>query len=730
MPLSNTPLPPSTPSPKPQRPSNTPVLQTSLDHLESQHWLTRLVRIIKRAVQRQIEPTHNYHLQELLESLFDQDPHLQMRIRLGLAIKLVTGKMPFQFSERGGANFDSDKIELTDAQRERLNHLVHLNAVEMTYAFFLDGVPLPEGFIEHELKPHFHTKIRIITPANDFVSIDIDDIFNEAGIHNEKDLSFSKILELKRIIRDNFGSSLEELDQLPEVNTAIMKPQLDKPSKTQTHFLETEDLEHIKAYSQNTSLVQQFKERADELKRKLLRTKSRSLVLIIDLIAGAILAGFLTAGMSFGVAAGVSVGIAVSYVTFWLATTSLWQQFRLHRGINRMRALLNEHPTPDTLTLKQRRTLVSDLAYQCKNQSFTRIYNEVARIEKEIVDLRTLRAQNVSSVEKSIRCEEKIAKAQQRLDTLTTELATYDALIDNVLALKARCEEQVESELSKLWQAKFSTKDEAELLQLFEYANENAVQLSHKLQKSMSRQQLDNIAPYSASDKYSLPVDIRKNSYRSIINHFGFVRAITKGYILKRIKVAVFENFRPLELLKRLIREGSEPRKFVVYAPRISVSTVVFYSAFFVLELIANKLNANVNKMNYEIIKAGEKGQTFSWWGGRDRSEREEIATLRSMAKNGSDDLMHRLFRYQDALDELHEKLTDTPESQHRFEHISEEEAAIIFINHAIEKQLLQDEIDDIFTKFKHYVNIKTDRWRAEIGKRRVTAVDQTTSSS
>ncbi|MGB1272211.1 MAG: hypothetical protein ACPG5T_09060, partial [Endozoicomonas sp.] len=186
-----------------------------------------------------------------------------------------------------------------------------------------------------------------------------------------------------------------------------------------------------------------------------------------------------------------------------------------------------------------------------------------------------------------------------------------------------------------------------------------------------------------------------------------------KTYITNQLKKTIFATI--VHGLTITWRAGSHLPSLEIkpQLPKIAVDGLGLFVFFFFAELAAAATNNKQNARRMEEIQKGGKGKT-GLFTKRERTGREEIATLRAMTKKQLPSVIDLLFDFHKLLDE-HCK---TLEGHKRrsfilgvkpYSQLTDQEAAVIILQQAAWQKLLENKIGGAFGLFYQRLTDKTD---------------------
>ncbi|WP_257285898.1 hypothetical protein [Endozoicomonas sp. SESOKO1] len=636
-----------------------------------------------------------------------------------------------------------------------------LSSMDMGYEYLRQGEIPPEGFLHQIILPHIHRKIRLAMQYEKTSRLPvlqqqlqgrqqygvrpeqqhkyIKDILKKVGIEDEKTFTFERILEFKKELRNNLVLPIEEQksatgNKVKSIDHAALNhqqlPQLPEPGKT-GHFIEKEDRRHIQKLASGERFFSKthLAEAGNRIKRYILRNKRSQIIAFFALIAGAILTAiFPPAGMAIGIAIAVGVVTDIGYLIFWSSGTELWRRVRMLRGLKQIKKYADfDHTNFDKANDKKRKELIKKLRYRCTHKSFTDIYNAYAELEKQAIKLKNMAEKENKTLPESVALEKEKTLYFEQRKKLKANLFFFDKLIENVVISRTILENRYIKDLENLWNSKFKDMPPERREELFKHVSRNKQLTIHGYQIKTSHDNwLQRIIPHwmnrtpGAEDQPApdnTPIEPQKltAAYQSA----GILKWMTQEFVYRQAKGTLYGNL--IKIFKIAVKRG-HAIDITPEAPKVTLDGALCFVAFFFVEMAVDHKNTKINEKRMAKIVKKQPDYTRQLFGKRLRTGREEVGTLRSLAKRQMEPMVDHLLQSIKSMEEIGNSLEEARQrsellNKGPFGAMSDEEAAIIILKHAALQQLLDKEINSAFGTFHRVVQEKSANWNKKIAR-------------
>ena len=612
----------------------------------------------------------------------------------------------------------------------KISRDIQLTTIELAYRFLSEDRQLPKGFVDRALIPHF---VEMIVKTYDVdreeAKTAVQEITTSEGLTKESRVTFERILEVKNRIRrlyndepdperfdmdhpDNPGS----VGKFNRDNPAGTLPVLAKPEFSR-YELDAEDKQYIKAVvDSGKGLKIPRHDLINRLKRLALRNKKEGMMGVLSFAFSTVFTG-----SGIGVMAAASnAAYYLSYYLGWSMITHGIRWVRALRAIQRAQLASdfklegNEFEAITAMDEKKLRTFLRSLRYVCSQETLTRIYNSYAELEKDAERRLAMAAKN-GKLDELIRLEEGKARYLHRRENLKKAFNLYDRLYVTATTDMKRMEREWKEQVDLLWNTKFRGMSKTRLNSLFNHAaNDSRVtektyhlitnktgwlkSIFPQLAKrdSLSEQQRElALSEYQAILDQELPDIEGSDEERELLNEqadkVAGVAHVARGgagiYVLGWIKDAI--NTTLTHGLKVGWTAGftDAPKLvFTPYLPKPSIEGLTTFGFFFLVDFVFDKINTRINKSRFKSIKSGKSQTTGigSWQ--RRRTGREEVGTLRRLAKDDLPDFVEKvlkLHKYHKVLMEemrLQKELSDRNPYARDYEYMDDYEAAVMIL--------------------------------------------------
>ncbi|WP_160171762.1 hypothetical protein [Endozoicomonas elysicola] len=745
-----------------------------VDRIESKHWHNRLITFCKNKIKRLIHPPASIKISVLVDDLTKHCPKAPQKVLS--ALKLHTGRgIKLHQSQDGKLAFTDGKVAISTKTMGAVVKSIKQSGVETAYEYLRKGKKLPEGYLQQIILPHIHETVRHAIQYEKTSQLPviqqqlqgrqqyrknpeayIKELFKKVGIEDESSFNFERMLELKKELRNNIALSIEEQEsavheKAQNPNNATANHRLPEPKKT-GHFIEKDDRKHIQKLASGERFFSKIhlKDIGNRIKRTLLRNKRNQIIIFFGLIAGAILSAiFPPAGLAIGIAVAVGLATDIGYLTFWSTGTALWRRVRLIRGLKQIKKYADVDYTKfDTedikegdseevkahkkrmraLADKKRKDLAQKLLYRCKHKTFTQIYNAYAELEKQAEKLRKMAEADQKTLADSIAFEKEKSLYRERRKKLKSNLFFFDKLIENVVISRAILENRHIKDLEALWNEKFEKMNPITRQALFKKISRNKKLIIHSQQiKTRDGEWMHHIIPnwmnqnrktedQSTGDQSA----IEKTKLSTAFKSAGVMKEMAQAFFFKQIKKTIFGNL--VNLFQTAARSARTTVHVTPVAPKVTLDSGLCFIVFFLAEIAADHKNTKINEKRMEKIVNKDPGYTRQLFGKRLRTGREEIGTLRSLAKEQVEPMVDHMFESIKSMEKIGAILEDTKKQSKirgkgQFGTMSDEEAAILILKHAAWQQLLDKEINGAFSNFHKIIQEKASDRNNDVAK-------------
>ena len=743
-------------SKKPKNQIQKSILQ-EVNRIESGLWHRKAINFCKKKIRQILHPQPKINIRKLMSDLSENTPNNQQKQIA--AVKLHCGKSMKVFqSEDGKLNFKDLKIAISTEKLEQIINSSSRDGIVLAYEYLEKGMSLPEGFLKSILLPDIYKNIDsaieygknhgaqqtqnqkegLVKYQSNRIGY-IQQLLEKCGIKDEKSFNFGRMIEFKKELRNNITLTIEEQElkpSSPKKQTEIPEPvhNLTKPKSTD-HFIDKADRHHITTLASKKSFFSKanLKDMANKVKRVFLRNKINHLFLIGGLIAGIIIsAAFPPAGLSIGIGIAIGFAVDVAYDIFWASGSGLFTRMRLLLGLKKIKKYADfDHTDLSSDTTKKRSELIKHLMYQCKHKTFSQIYNSYAELEKQGEKIEKLQAKTDNSTEHSILLEKERGIYRRRLEKIKSDFYFFDKLIEQVIINRIVIERRNQENIRLLISEKFENMNSTTRDTLFKKASKELVIGGHKLKfkrqttfdrifrrkpKSLPNQSnVEKTSTDTNSDRKASDVSKVKKKKTELIT--DPIKSLAQIFAFRVVRKTVFNN------LLALTKIVSSRDKLTIYNPVTVMPNLTasgFVIAFFCLEMVSSRLNQKQNQSRYDDIINNRKGYTRQLFGKRLRTGREEVSTLRVMAKNQIEPMLDHMLKSTKSMEEIQATLEDAKKrskllGKNNFDSLSNEDAAKLVIEHVAWQQLLDNEINGAIGHFHHMAQNKILQWNKKV---------------
>ncbi len=731
------------------------------EHIESRHWHNRLISFCKEKINRFIHPAPSMKVSDLVDDLTKHNPQNPQKVLA--ALKLHAGRsIKLHRSEDGRLGISDGKIAISTETMEAVVKSAQLSSVDMAYEYLRKGEIPPKGFLQQIILPHIHRKIRLAMQYEKTSGLPviqqqlqgrqqygmhpeqqyeyIKNLLKKVGIEDEKTFTFERMLELKKELRNNLVLPIEEQksatgNKVKSIDSEALNhqqplTQLSEPRKT-SYFIEKEDRKHIQKLASGERFFSNIhlKDVGNRIKRNILRNKRNQMLTFFILLAGAILTAiFPPAGMAIGIAVAVGLFTDIGYIVFWSASTALWRRVRMVRGLKQIKKYADfDYTNFDKSNDSKRKKLIKKLRYRCTHKTFTQIYNAYAELEKQAIKLKKMAEKEQKTLAESIALEKEKALYFERRKKLKANLFFFDKLIENVVISRTILENRHIKDLEELWNTKFKDMPPEKREELFKSVSKNKQLMIHGHQiKTSNEKWINRIIPHWMNPDQSIEDQsisdntvIEPIKVSTAFKSAGLLKEMAQTFFYSQFKGTLYNNL--VNFFKIAVKRGNTINITPV-APKVTLNGTLCFVAFFFVEIAADHENTKINKKRMTKILKKQPDYTRKLFGKRLRTGREEVGTLRSLAKQQLEPMVDHLLQSIKSMEEIGNSLEEARQrsellNKGLFGAMSDEEAAILILKHAALQQLLDQEINSAFGTFHRVVQEKSANWNKKIAR-------------
>ena len=524
---------------------------------------------------------------------------------------------------------------------------------------------------------------------------------------------------------------------------AQIPPALETPGKSRYH-LDRHDKSFIqRVVDKGGSLKIPKHDLLHRLKRMVLRNK----ITIALNTAGIILSTAITSVATGGAAAAINVFIYLGWFAAWSGGTEAVRMIKVVRKMQKMERAADFAINPTDMEAfrgfneEKFRTFMKCCRYVCSHETLTRIYNSYAELEKDVENSEKISKRPVYSVSDAIKFEESKARYRYRKKNLDMSFDLFNRLYTGAIGDLKRMEVEWDKDVDALWQHKFQKMPPKERARLFRKAahdirvigkgyhfqTDNTEWLKEIFPQMASSEEWGEIEQERVQRKTALAVrdlsnpdelgETDKETINKYTDHvanavnmvkrgissylFGWGKSALKSTISHGFKVGWhgIRNAPYLEITPQL--------------PKISVDGLVIFGFFFVSDVLLSQVNSGVNHYRLQQIQKGKKGKTGITF--RERTGREEIATLRKLTKEKLTSFVDTLMSLHDAhkaiMEELeyHKHLNQVDRRSPPFSHMDSYEAAVLILRRKYYEQIMATMTTGAIGEFHRQVQKKSD---------------------
>ncbi len=668
----------------------------------------------------------------------------------GEAMKLVLS---------GGSEKISEQV-LTEVRKT-----VSCSTVELTYKYLAEDRTLPVGFLKRALIPDLiQSTVRDFNVDADTAEATIVKLAQDTGLLNDTDITFERILEIKNALRWRFAPETRTpVEQLPGRRgkgpvsrfdpsiPAATPPGLERPKATRYH-LDKVDRTHIQnVVDKGGGIKLKNTDTRDRIKRHFLRNKRYFSLNSAAIVVSTVLIGL----VSGGIAAAAALFSYIAWYGVWSGGTELIRMTKAIRALQRAEASadykleVNDLGVLSEMDDKKFRVFLKSLRYICSHETLTRIFTAYSALEKDAqMRLEMEREKDESNLEAVIRLEEGKARYLYRRRNLQDAFKLYRRFYTAAVSDVERMDQEWEPVLDQLWNGKFKNMDPEKRERLFSHAANDPRVIGKSyhfktkqtgwLQKVFPKMTDDLTSDGSIASKEAVEElerilaeempDIelseeeksRFNTHadrvaNALILAENGVRSYLNVWLKGAIKSTMLHGF-------KVVWHASERRPALEISPHVPKPTVdglIIFGFFFLADLFVDRYNEAVNKERFERITGKKTGKSmvWDWQGQRKRTGREEMNTMRRLAKDQLEDFVDRMLKLHDSHKDimkevrLQQQLSQVNPGSPMFDHMDDREAAVLILRRQYHHQIISEMMMGAIGKYYESVMTKTASW-------------------
>ena len=633
---------------------------------------------------------------------------------------------------------------------KKLTETLKLSPTSLCYGFLAKGKSLPSGYLGRALVPHFEEEL-MIRFGLDLVDarLTIKTLTNQVGLKRTEDITFERILELKNAIL----WKLEPDAATPEAvrakshqfnprTPALSPPVLAAPGKSR-YKLDDEDKAYIqRAVDNGGSLKIPRHDLWNRLKRMTLRNKTG----IFLNTMGIIVSTALTTAATGGLAAGINILIYLGWFAAWSGGTEAIRMGRVMRAMAKMEKTKDFALNPTDMEAfrgfdeEKFKVFMKNCRYVCSHDTLARIYNSYAELEKDVENSERLSKVGVRTVDDAVRFEESKARYRHRKKNLDLSFDLFNRLYTGAIGDLQRMENEWDKDIEALWQHKFRLMDAKQRGRLFKRAaHDHRVAVKKYRFQTNNTEWLKEIFPKMANQKewgeierdqvleqaeqelreFANPKMLKEkdkkrlNKYTDhVVNAANIIKSGIRSYVFgmgkSAFKSTVTHGF-------KVGWHGIRNAPYLEVTPqlpKVSIDGLAIFGFFFVADLFLGQVNSGVNHYCLRQIQQGKKGKTGITM--RERTGREEIATLRKLTKQKMSYFVDTLMTLHDAHKTImaemdyHKHLNRVDPLSPPFSHMDDYEAAVLILRRKYYEQVMARMTTGAIGQFHHQVQKKS----------------------
>ncbi|KEQ19371.1 hypothetical protein [Endozoicomonas numazuensis] len=654
----------------------------------------------------------------------------------------------------GGSEQISDQV-ITEVRKT-----VSCSTVELTYKYLAEDRALPVGFLRRALIPDLiQGAMRDFNVDADTAEAMITQLAQDNGLHLESDITFERILEIKNALRWRF---------FPEANVPVMKgrnpispvdpsnpaatpPGLDRPKATR-YKLDEADKAHIQnVVDKGGGIKLKNTDTRNRIKRYFLRNKRDFTLNSFAMVVSAVLTGLVTGGIG----AAVSIFSYVAWCGVWSGGTELIRMTRAVRALQRAEVSadykldVNDLGVLSEMDDQKFRVFLKSLRYICSHETLTRIFNAYSELEKDAqMRLEMETNKDESHLETVIRLEEGKARYLYRRRSLQDAFKLYKRLYTAAVSDVERMDKEWEPVLDELWNCKFKNMDPVKRESLFSRAandprvigksyhfktkqtgwwkkvfpkmtpdlsNDGSISSKEAIEE-LERVLEEEMPDIELTEEERSRFNTHANRVASaLILAKNGVRSYMKGWLKGAVKSTMVHGFK----VGWHAVEGVPKLEISPYLPRPSVDGLIIFGFFFLADLFVNRYNEKINRERFAHIVGQKEGKSLTWdlYGQRERTGREEMNTMRRLAKDEVEGFVERILKLHDSHKEIMEavrrekQLGEVDPTSPLFHHMEDEEAAVLILRRQYHHQIISEMMMGAIGQYYESVQAKMGFW-------------------
>lgn len=643
--------------------------------------------------------------------------------------------------------------QVTESTLQNVTQTLKSSPVDLAYKFLTDDRRLPVGFLDRALIPHFVEYCMHNFGVKEYeAEAVVYGIAQRESLVSDDSVTFERILEMKNGLKAHFSTPVSARTKIEPPanialnmeNPALTPPALDIPKPT--HYeLDGADKEYIQSVvNKGTGIKIPKHDLLVRLKRFVLRNKRDIAMNTLGVVFSAVLTGVSTGG----IAAAVNILYYLGWYAVWSGGTEAIRMAKAVRAMQEAEMASDFKLEPNELGIlsemdeKKFRMFMKSLRYVCSHETLTRIYHAYGDMEKDAYNRLGMKEDD-TTLDSVIRLEEGKARYLYRRDNLSKSFDAFKRLYQTATSDYDRIGQEWDKHLDTLWENKFSRMPSMVREKLFtKAANDSRVKGRFYHFQTNKSDWLHSIFPkmnevgvYSEEDEEKayeayqkmideeMPEEELTEEERSRFNKHADrvastfamakngIHSYLMGWVNSSFKATVSHAFkvgwhgiigaRQVEILPAL--------------PKPSLDGVVIFAFFFMADVFINRLNTAVNRERFKKIQKKEKAYTgFGPWR-RERTGREEIATMRKLSKDNLPEFVERVFQLQDTHKKLLEELRMQDElsrldpDSRPFQYMDDYEAAVLVLKHKYHQQMVSEMMTGAIGEYYRNVISKTD---------------------
>ena len=749
-------------------------------------WHYRIVSFCKNIKNKILPTSPSYQTKDLIEKLINkrkaQSPHKCLA-----AFSLHTGKkVTF---EQYTLDSVKGRLYVSDEAIDLIERSVQSDGVALAFEFLEKGKKLPHGYLENVLLPEICADVRksleyqkgSLTPEQAIYQDEkvlqqkINQLMNNVGITKVSNFSMERMIALDNAIRKEIVKSVEELQLnnndtvedtqvgshvyndirikkdrstsnfAPKISTEASQqhtitPPVLTPPESKDFFLRSRTITHIKKIAENKSAfsASQIKDLANSAKRLVLRNKRSQIIFGLVVLVGAAVSMIIPpfAGITFGVALGLSLSGNLTYMVVWKGIKKTYKNFMfLHtmRKINKYADFDYSKFGPEDD--ERRKKLIKRLTYLCKYKTFADIYDAAADLEKIKNKIDKIAKKPDLTLAESINLEKRKASYEQKNRLLKKNMLFFDMLQENVVVHHQIIQQRHHKEINDLWEEKFANMPQARKDELLkELSKDKSLVINGQEIKITGITWWDKIIQKDVEKKVvhaepeTKDFSLKDTKIKKVISKMLFMKGVFRTFFKGRTKSYILASV--TKIIKN-IRSRSGAIFSNLEAPQLTVQSVVMFFVFYMICLYSKRVNKKINTGRQQDILARKKRTTWSLTGKRERTEREEIATMRVMAKKGVEPMVKDLIATTEGLEKIGSQLQrarkrgavfeessseKTPDpNKKKYSEMSDKEAAIAIIKYSAWQQLINQRVNSATKNFHDTIVDKVSEWNKKV---------------